>query len=111
MKICEMSKGDAAVALSVVMLAAASAAHADDRLWREQARANASATIALDVMGGEAETTPAMHVWSEQVTTATVPVVTLAWRGAETAPDYASWREQVAQARRSDAPLRIARRR
>ena len=110
MKISETRKGDVAVALSVAMFAAASAAHADDRLWRQQVPQSASTTVALDVSGGEQAAMSAKYVWSEQVATATVPVVTLAWRGAEAPAGYALWREQFAQAGRSDE-TRLARRR
>jgi hypothetical protein len=110
-KITEMRKSHAAVVLSVAMLAAASATHADDRLWRGQVPADASTTIALHVVGEEAAAMPARYVWSEQVATPAVPVVALAWRGVEAGPDYALWREQVVQTRGSDVAVRIVRRR
>ena len=77
------------------MRTAASAVHADNRLWRDQVAGNASTTIGVRVMNEEFEAAQATtYPWSERHAAALARAGRV--NGAEAPPDHALWREQLA---------------
>ena len=67
MKMSEKAVRSVIATTGVALVAVVSAAHVNDRLWREQVHANASGTMAVTVIArGDASTAPA-YVWKEQL--------------------------------------------
>ena len=94
------------VSLGMALLAAMPSANADSRLWREQVRMDASRTIVVTVLAGEAASASApAYLWREQLDAARVQ---LAVSSNATAPDYALWREQLASGAIRDDVTRTA---
>jgi hypothetical protein len=93
------------LSFAVALLAAMSSANADGRLWREQVKANASETIAVNVSAGERASTTPGYLWREQLDASHVRVVL---RGNAAALDYALWREQLASRVVANDATRVA---